>query len=145
MLSEEIQFLSKGFAFLAMSKFFRVRFRLLVAWNVDTVIFLPIFCFLVIFVLLMLVWSVLFLVAVISLLLYFLLVVFESLYRCNHAFFNAGESSSSFFSWHMQSMYVISGCKALCMVISFLVLWSICLSSSVVLFNNGPEYFTGGK
>ena len=32
------------------------------------------------------------------------------------------------------------GCKALCMVISFLVLCSICLSSSLVHFKNGPEY-----
>ena len=28
------------------------------------------------------------------------------------------------------------------MVISFLVLWSICLSSSLVYFKNGPEYLT---
>ena len=33
--------------------------------------------------------------------------------------------------------------KALCMVISFLVLWFICLSSSLVHFKNGPEYLTG--
>ena len=34
------------------------------------------------------------------------------------------------------------GCNALRMVISFIVLWSICLSSSVVHFKNGPEYLT---
>ena len=34
------------------------------------------------------------------------------------------------------------GCNALCMVISFLPLWSICLSSSLVHFRNGPEYLT---
>ena len=34
------------------------------------------------------------------------------------------------------------GCKALCMVISFLVLWSICMSSSLVHFKNGLEYLT---
>ena len=34
------------------------------------------------------------------------------------------------------------GCKALCMVISFLVLWYICLSSSQVHFKNGPDYLT---
>ena len=34
------------------------------------------------------------------------------------------------------------GCSALCMVISFLVLWSICLSSSLVHFRKGPEYLT---
>ena len=32
----------------------------------------------------------------------------------------------------------------LCMVISFLVLWSICLSSSFPHFKNGPEYLTRG-
>ena len=34
-------------------------------------------------------------------------------------------------------------CYALCMIISFLVLWSICLSS-LVHFKNGPEYLTRG-
>ena len=66
-LSEEIQFLTKGFPFLAMSSSSRVRFRLFVAWNVHTVVFLPIF-FLVIVVPLILV---LFLVAVIYLPLFF--------------------------------------------------------------------------
>ena len=32
------------------------------------------------------------------------------------------------------------GCNALCMVISFLVLWSICLSSSQVHFRRGTKY-----
>ena len=32
------------------------------------------------------------------------------------------------------------GCSALCIVISFLVLWFICRSSSLVHFRNGPEY-----
>ena len=36
------------------------------------------------------------------------------------------------------------GCNALCMVISFLVLWSICLSSSLVHLRKGPEYVTRG-
>ena len=36
------------------------------------------------------------------------------------------------------------GCNALCVVISFLVLWSICFSSSLVHFRNGPEYLTTG-
>ena len=36
------------------------------------------------------------------------------------------------------------GCNALCMVISFLVLWSICLSSSLVHLRKGPEYLTRG-
>ena len=36
------------------------------------------------------------------------------------------------------------GCNAFCMVISFLVLWSICLSSSLNHFKNGPKYLTKG-
>ena len=36
------------------------------------------------------------------------------------------------------------GCKALCIVMSFLVLLSICLSSSLVHFKNGPMYLTRG-
>ena len=36
------------------------------------------------------------------------------------------------------------GCKALCMVISFLVLWPICLRSSLVHFKNGFEYLRKG-
>ena len=33
-------------------------------------------------------------------------------------------------------------CNSLCVVISLLILWSICLSSSLVRFKNGPEYLT---
>ena len=36
------------------------------------------------------------------------------------------------------------GCNTLCMVISFFVLWSICLSSSLVHLRKGPEYLTRG-
>ena len=36
------------------------------------------------------------------------------------------------------------GCNALCIVISFLFLWSICLSSSLVHLRKGPEYLTRG-
>ena len=36
------------------------------------------------------------------------------------------------------------GCNALCIVISFLFLWSICLSSSRVHLRKGPEYLTRG-
>ena len=35
-------------------------------------------------------------------------------------------------------------CNALCIIISFLVLWSICLSSSRVHLRKGPEYLTRG-
>ena len=122
LLSEEIQILSLSFSFLAMSKFSRVRFRLFVAWNVHSVgvFFLPCFCSLVIFIQLMLV------VCMVSRdcnhsSSAFCNVVFESLYRCIDALLNYGKSSSSFFSWHIQS------------VMSFLVFWFICLSFSLVL------------
>ena len=36
------------------------------------------------------------------------------------------------------------GCKALCMVITFFVLWSVCWRSSLVYFKNGPEYLSRG-
>ena len=35
-------------------------------------------------------------------------------------------------------------CKSLCIVVSFLVLCSICLSSFFVHYKKGPEYFTQG-
>ena len=34
------------------------------------------------------------------------------------------------------------GCKTLCIVISFFVLWTICQSSSLVPFKNGSKYLT---
>ena len=43
LLSEEIQFLSKGF--LSMFKFCHVRFHLFVTWKVHIIVFLPIFVF----------------------------------------------------------------------------------------------------
>ena len=36
------------------------------------------------------------------------------------------------------------GCNALCIVISFQVLWSICQSSSLVYLRKGPEYLARG-
>ena len=37
------------------------------------------------------------------------------------------------------------GCNTLCMVISFLVLRSICLISSLVRYKNGPLYLIRGQ
>ena len=43
------------------------------------------------------------------------------------------------------SLSVLSlGCNAFCIIINFLVLRSICLTSSLVHFKNGPEYLTRG-
>ena len=96
------------------------------------------FYFLVIFVLLMHVLRVLFLVVVIINPIHFY-VIFESLYRCIDAVLNASESSSSSFDTRSLSMSSLS-CKALCIVTSFLILRSICFSSLLVHFRNGPEY-----
>ena len=59
------------------------------------------FCFLVFVILLSIVLSVSFLMAVISPLSCFFYVVFESLYGCFNAVFDAGKSSSSLFSWYI--------------------------------------------
>ena len=66
-------------------------------------------------------------------------VVFESSYRCIDTIFNASDPASSF-SWHIQSVYVTSGCKTLNIVMLFLVLWFICFSFLLIHFKNGPEY-----
>ena len=71
-------------------------------------------------------------------------VVFESLYRCVNAVFNAASPlSPSLLDTHSLSTSSL-GCNTLGMIISFLVLLSICLSSSLVHFTNGPEYITRG-
>ena len=41
-------------------------------------------------------------------------------------------------------IHIVCQCHLLCMVISFLVLWSICLSSSLIYFKKGSEYLTRG-
>ena len=120
-----------------MSKSSRLRFRLFVTWNIHTVAFSPHFCFLVIFALLMLMLSILFLVAVINLFPHFYCIL---------------RVDSSTISWMLvtalppsflgtYSLFTSSlGCKALCIVVSFLVLWSICWSFYLVHFKNGPLY-----
>ena len=80
----------------------------LLFWWVLSMFGLIYFCFLVIVVLLIIVLFVLFLVIVISLSVLFFYIVFELPYRCINALFSAGGSSFSFFSWHIQSVYVIS-------------------------------------
>ena len=71
-------------------------------------------------------------------------VVFESLYWCVNTVFSAGKSSfPSFLDTYSLSTSFL-GCNALCIVIIFLVLWSICSSSSLVHFKNCPEYVTRG-
>ena len=67
-------------------------------------------------------------------------VVFESLYRGVNAVSDAGNSlPHSFLDTYSLSTSSL-GCNTLCMVISFLLLWSICLSSSLVHCRKGTEY-----
>ena len=68
----------------------------------------------------------------------FFYVVFESLYRCVNAVFDAGKSSPPLFFGTYSLSTSSQGRNALCMVIGFLLLWSICLSSSLVHFRKGP-------
>ena len=77
----------------------------------------------------------------------FLHIVFESL----HIVFDVSTLSSmpasslpsSFLETYRLSTSSL-GCDALCIVVSFLVLWSICLSSSLVHLRKGLEYLTSG-
>ena len=66
-----------------------------------------------------------------------LYIVLQSLYRCFDTIPNICQSSSSVFSWY--TVYVIS---RTCIVINFFVIWSLCLSSSIVDFKNDTEYLT---
>ena len=90
--------------------------------------------------------SVSFLIAVISPPSY-LYKVFESLYRiifysilCSILLSPLPPSFLDTYSLSTPSL----GCNAVCIVISFLVLWSICLSSSLVHLKKGLEYLTRG-
>ena len=101
------------------------------------------FFFLVIFVLIMLVLSVLFLMAIISLPLHFFM---WSSRHCINASMHSWMLTSpltSFLGTYSLSMSSL-GCKALCIVMSFLVFWFICWSSSLAHFKNGPVYITRG-
>ena len=98
------------------------------------------FCFLVFVILLSVMLSVLFLVAVISPPSCFFM---QSSSRCMDASTLSSMLASplppSFRDTYSPSTSSL-GCNALCMVISFLVLWSICLSSSLFHLRNCPEY-----
>ena len=61
-------------------------------------------------------------------------------YNCVQSL-NADESSSSFFSWHTESMLSL-WCKTLYIVLCSLVLLSICRNSFLVHFKKDPEYLT---
>ena len=115
-----------------------MRFRLFVAWNIHTVVFLSIF------VLLMLVLSVLFLVAVISLPPRFFYVIFSRcIYASTLSWMLAIPLSSSFLGTH-NPLTSSLGCNNLCIIISFLFVWSICSSTlkmvPIILRRGQPRY-----
>ena len=68
----------------------------------------------------------------------------ESLYCCIFAILNAGTFSFSFIFWHINYVYAIFRMKSVVhIILNFLVLWSICLSSfQVNQFKNDPAYLT---
>ena len=83
-------------------------------------------------------------VAVIRLTSVLLYVVFELLYRFLNGVFSASRSSSSTCFYTLGVSTSSLECIALCVVISFLVLWFICFIFSLVHCKNGPEYLTKG-
>ena len=70
--------------------------------------------------------------------------VFKSSYWCIYAILNTNESTSSFFFLTYCLHHHLSYVKALCIVINFIVLGSVCLSFSFVHFKNGFHYLTSG-
>ena len=86
--------------------------------------------------------SVLFLVAVINFTLVFFYVVLESSYRRISLILANRHPPFCLDTYSLSISYF--RCKSLCIVIVFVVLWSICLSSSLVHFKNVPEYLSRG-
>ena len=121
-----------------MSKISRVRIRFFVTWSVHRVVFLPIFLFYIILFCWLLCclccfkWlSSVFLCACVCCLQ--VVISMQQLWceRCPHSFLDTHSLSVS-----------SQGCKVLCLVSSLLVLWSICLSSSLVHFQNPRGFLT---
>ena len=105
------------------------------------------FCFPLIFVLLMLVFSVLFLVAVISLSPHFLFSLWVAV-SMHQRFLQCWKVHFILISFtslgckclHILISFTSLGCKCLHIVISFLVVWSIHLTFSLIYFKNDPKY-----
>ena len=72
-------------------------------------------------------------------------VVFESLYRCVNAVFNAVKSPSSLFPWHIESVNVISGMQGLMhgykFSYSLIYFWALLWSTSRMV----PSILRGGQ
>ena len=88
------------------------------------------------------VWYVWFLVTVISLPTHFFKVVILSLNWCFDTILNAREISSTFFPWCVCHLWDV---RPLFIIRSFLVLWSICWSSSLVHLKMVQSIFRRGQ
>ena len=135
------------FPVLAMSKFSLVRYCLFVDWNIHTVVFL-LFSGYLCSVDIWLVW--LFLVAVISFPPRFLLWSSSCCIDASSLSWTlVSRVSPSFFDTYILSTSSL-GCRAICIVISFLVLWSICLGflwstsrmAPSILWGRQPKYLS---
>ena len=124
------------FPFYSMPKSSRVQFCQFIAWKIHSC-FSSHFCFLILVtcqVVIML--PLLQLATVIHLSLLFL--ILSTSLRIDRS-----TQSSSFLDINSLSISSL-GYNTWCIIINFLVLWSIYLSSSIVPFKNGPEYLTRG-
>ena len=121
-----------------MSRFY----RLFVVWNINAIVFLSFFCFLVIVVLWILVLFMLLLVTVIRFsLLFFMLSscrLIDVSTLCSMLLSPPPLSFLDIYSLSISSL----GSTAISIVMNFLVLFSICCSSVLCHFKNGPEYLT---
>ena len=143
LLLEEIQFLSR-FPCLSHIQVFLCEMSLVCHLKCPYSCFSSYFCFWVILVLLILMLSVLFLVAVISLSLWFSMWSLSCIDASMLSSMQVSPLPPSFLDTYTLSTSSL-GCKALCNVIRFLVLWFICLCSSLIHFKNRSEYLTRGQ
>ena len=144
LLSEEIQFSLLRFPYLSHVQVFSGEISLFVGGNAHRVVFLPIFVF----------WLFFFCWCLCLMLVSFLTGYNQSSpssFLCNSSsccidvstLTSMLESLLPPYFLYTYSLSVLSlWCNALCIVISCLVLWSICLSSSPVHFKNGLKYLT---
>ena len=130
--------------FIVLCVFFHVKIPWFVTWSFH-IVFFPHFYFLVIFVLLRLLLSVWFLVAVIRLRTHFFM---KSSCHCIDVSVLSYMLVSPFPPSFLDPFTLFTsflGCKASYIIITFLVFWSICWISSRVHFQNSPEYLPRGK
>ena len=134
LLLEGIQFLFQGFLFLDISRSSCVRFRLFIAWNIHTVVFLPISvlccCYVCSYVV----------SAVHGRYNKSFIALFNAVFVLVNTILNAGASSSSFLI-HIVCIWYLSNMKPCASSWTF---FSSGLSSSIIHLKSGLEYLTRG-